>query len=257
MPEEHDDFYIGYTPHAPPRIAKHTLVVAIVHIILSMAGATLVVAGMRDPGPGVWNTGAPVAMEGTYVNDPYPALLTPGGVVLVVNFGKQGAQERLRDVRPGSHVTLSGYPLHRDDREMLELAPEDDALRVDSTGGAIPKVAWSGEQATLVGEIVDSKCYLGAMKPGEGKTHKACATRCIHAGIPAVLVCWDERGRPATYLLADRGGGAPGEWLLPYVGERVQIRGEIGRLGPAPVLGIDRASIAPRGPRRSLGQGAE
>ena len=42
--------------------------------------------------------------------------------------------------------------------------------------------------ATLRGEIVDSKCYLGAMKPGDQKTHKACATLCIRGGIPPVLV---------------------------------------------------------------------
>jgi hypothetical protein len=28
---------------------------------------------------------------------------------------------------------------------------------------------------TLTGEIVDSKCYLGVMNPGQGKVHRDCA----------------------------------------------------------------------------------
>jgi hypothetical protein len=30
----------------------------------------------------------------------------------------------------------------------------------------------------LVGEIVDSKCYLGNMNPGNGKVRRDCAVRC-------------------------------------------------------------------------------
>jgi hypothetical protein len=30
----------------------------------------------------------------------------------------------------------------------------------------------------LTGEIVDSKCFLGVMVPGSGKTHKECASLC-------------------------------------------------------------------------------
>ena len=36
---------------------------------------------------------------------------------------------------------------------------------------------------TLTGEIVDSKCFLGVMNPGNLKPHKACAIRCISGGI--------------------------------------------------------------------------
>jgi len=36
---------------------------------------------------------------------------------------------------------------------------------------------------TLVGEIVDSKCFLGVMNPGQLTTHRACAIRCISGGV--------------------------------------------------------------------------
>ena len=53
----------------------------------------------------------------------------------------------------------------------------------------LPPLGWPAPQVladnvTLKGEIIDPKCYLGAMKPGGGKTHKACAMRCIAGGIP-------------------------------------------------------------------------
>lgn len=41
---------------------------------------------------------------------------------------------------------------------------------------------------TLDGELVDSKCYLGTMKPGDGKTHKSCAILCLRGGIPPLFV---------------------------------------------------------------------
>jgi hypothetical protein len=41
---------------------------------------------------------------------------------------------------------------------------------------------------TLIGEIVDSKCYLGVMNPGALIPHRACAIRCISGGIPPVLL---------------------------------------------------------------------
>ena len=42
-------------------------------------------------------------------------------------------------------------------------------------------------RVSLTGEIVDSKCYPGVMKPGQGKTHRACAIRCLSGGVPAVF----------------------------------------------------------------------
>ena len=41
---------------------------------------------------------------------------------------------------------------------------------------------------TFVGEIVDSKCFLGVMNPGRLTPHRACAIRCISGGVPPVLL---------------------------------------------------------------------
>jgi hypothetical protein len=47
---------------------------------------------------------------------------------------------------------------------------------------------------TLVGEIVDSKCYLGIMNPGETNPHRECAALCIGGGIPPLIIAHDADG---------------------------------------------------------------
>jgi hypothetical protein len=53
----------------------------------------------------------------------------------------------------------------------------------------------------LVGELVDTKCFLGVMRPATGKVHRACAIRCLSGGIPpAILV--KSGGYDSAILLA-------------------------------------------------------
>jgi hypothetical protein len=56
-------------------------------------------------------------------------------------------------------------------------------------------------EVDLVGEIVDSKCYLGNMNPGNGKVHRDSAVRCLSGGIPPVFATNDFNGSPAVLLL--------------------------------------------------------
>lgn len=59
---------------------------------------------------------------------------------------------------------------------------------------------------TLRGEIVDSKCFLGVMAPGQGKTHRACASLCLRGGIPPALFIEDRTGESRLILLASPAG---------------------------------------------------
>lgn len=247
MPDPHaDDFYVGYVPKSPPRLARHTLVVVVVHLVLSMAAATLIVTSMRDPGRAEWDDATPKTFDGVLRKDPYPLLLDPAGhTVLIVDFGKHGAQHRLAGLAEGQHLTLRGYPLLRDGRTMVELSPEIDAITLKQAIDT-PTTLPTGIRTTLRGEIVDSKCFLGAMKPGDGKTHKACATRCISGGIPPMLVCWDQQGRANYYLLADSRGGPLDEWFLSLIGESVELTGETSMIGDLPVVRVDGRRILAR-----------
>ena len=59
----------------------------------------------------------------------------------------------------------------------------------------------AASRVTLRGEIVDSKCFLGVMVPGAGRTHKECASLCVRGGIPPALFVRDRHGRSALLLL--------------------------------------------------------
>jgi hypothetical protein len=83
----------------------------------------------------------------------------------------------------------------------------------------------------VLGEITDPKCLFGVMKPGEGKPHRSCAARCIAGGIPPVLKTTAPDGQTQYYLLAGEKGQPVNAEILPYVGESVQVCGDIYRVG--------------------------
>jgi hypothetical protein len=235
MSTNKDDFYVGYL--ALPASHAKTLRVFLPVLLLGAAGvAVLVGAAQRDPGAAEWRQ-EPESVRGVLLADPCPLVLgEDGGVTLLVEEGKHGAHGRVAPL-DGKIVVAKGRVLARDGRTVLELLPGDDALTVEGAG-TIPSAGGAPETATLIGEIIDSKCYHGAMKPGEGKTHKACATLCIGNGVPAMFL--DEEGR--AYIFAT-GGTTPDADTLSKIGERVQVAGEVTALGNARVLRVAPGSV--------------
>jgi hypothetical protein len=98
---------------------------------------------------------------------------------------------------------------------------------------------------TLAGEIIDSKCYLGAMKPGGRKTHKGCAILCLSGGVPPMLVTRAGGSREQFYLLVGPDGGPIAHDVLDFVGDPVELTGAVERQGDLQVL-----RVAPNGIRR-------
>ena len=116
---------------------------------------------------------------------------------------------------------------------MLELLPG--SLRPQHVTSS-PTDRTSHGYAEFTGEIVDTKCYLGVMNPGEGKVHRSCAARCISGGVtPALAV----GGRLLILVGAD--DHALSSEILPFAGERVAVAGEWIEAGGIEVL---RASPA-------------
>jgi hypothetical protein len=102
---------------------------------------------------------------------------------------------------------------------------------------------------TLSGEIVDSKCYLGVMNPGQGKVHRDCAARCLSGGIPPIFITTDGRQQ---LLLVGRDGRALGrDALREFIAEPIQVDGELVQRGSTQLLKIDPRALrhAPDGLR--------
>lgn len=249
-----DEFFIGWErpPQGYARRVKH---LALVLCGLSSVLALLVAIRQQSPGRGEWETGQTLSIEGIAFCRPYPMLRamnrSPGGPVrtyLIVSAGKFGAAERMQayDSQP---VRLTGTLLHRDGRRMLELAELPDAIAPAAEFSARDQaqLAWPTvstlQLVRLQGEIIDPKCYLGAMKPGGGKTHKACAALCISGGIPPMLVCRERNGGPTYYLLVGPGNRALNDAILPFVGDLVEVVGQTSDVGNLRVLEIDPGTV--------------
>jgi len=100
-------------------------------------------------------------------------------------------------------------------------------------------------QLSLVGEIVDSKCFTGAMNPGRYKQHRACAAICLAGGIPPIFVVSAPRGSTTTFLLVGPGGEMLNEELLPHIARTVRIDGQVRRYRNPWVMRIDPDTIKP------------
>jgi hypothetical protein len=135
----------------------------------------------------------------------------------------------------GKSVRLKGSLIERGQDRMLEVAPE--SIREIA---ALP-IPMANEPVDLGpvrlrGEIVDSKCYLGVMNPGNGKVHRDCAARCISGGAPPAFIAADATGETRVLLLAGSDGRALNKEILSFVAEALEIPGQLVRSGSNLVL---------------------
>lgn len=232
-----DDFYVGYLPTTSPglRAFLRRWTVALLSLVVAASlGLTLSMGGFSSA---AFEFGTVRDFEGTLAGGPVPMLLVdrPGQLedsdgtssYVLTAFGKFGAEQEVHD-HLGQRVRLRGTLIYRDDRTMIEL--ESGSIEVLATAG--PGATGAAEELgtrTLAGEIVDSKCYLGVMKPGNLKPHRACAVRCISGGIPPVLLVRDEDGLASYYFLVSAEGGAVNDAVLAHVAEPVEVTGRVVR----------------------------
>lgn len=243
MSEQGNDFYVGYRPL--PWGHSRFLRVFIPSALWAMALlAALMVWSMRSPGIARWNPAELEEWRGVLRTDPYPMLLTGDGVpALLVVPGKHGAQARVERFN-GRYVRIRGSALERSGRLMIEIAPGESDLELidEAVRVAAAVIERRPGAARLTGEIVDGKCWSGAMKPGEGAGHRACAALCVQGGIPALLVASDDE----VYLVLGAEGGADRDLAARHVGERVAVEGEVVFVDGLPTIRARSVSAAAR-----------
>ncbi len=242
-----DEFYVGYLP-MPAGHLRFIRIAVPAMLWIMVACAAAIAYFQRSPGDAVWDQGNTVNRTGILHELPYPHLMFPAAEtmpVFLVEQGKKGTTARCKGL-DGKLVRVTGWRLERDGREILELAPEAKAIGV--LGGEVPTVPEDRDlgPVELSGEVVDYKCFLGAMKPGDGKTHKACAALCITGGIPPALVTIDANGRREYLILAYGDGGPMRKWISELAGEPVRISGHLHERGSLRVLWVDSVVRASR-----------
>lgn len=248
MSAAREPFFIGWAK--PPAGLRGFLAVAALAVVAVFGGlGWLLAAAQGDPGDGAfrWDWGRQEAV-GVLTARPYPVLhvveserFPAGGALLLAGVGKRGAQDRAEPL-DGRLVRVSGVALKRGDLDMLQLRGGADGLAPAEGAGAPPDPVDLGRWR-VTGEICDGKCYAGAMRPGNGLAHKACANLCIAGGAPPLFVATGPIDGEDILLLADAEGGPIPDALLARTAEIVEIEGRAERRGGIVVLRVDPATV--------------
>lgn len=214
-----EEFYVGYLSPADSGIRRFVtrVVVGLAALTVSVSLALVLLQSPFDPG--LFHFGTTIELTGALEVEPVPRLLPRGGGEphLLVGVGKKSVE--LAGLGQGATVAVTGTLIEAPAGRMLEV------VEMRSVDGA-PRTTGTESPASeveMVGEIVDSKCFLGVMKPGRGKTHRSCASLCIRGGVPpGLFVDGDD---PRLYVLWDSSGNTEALEWLDVVGEAVRVRG--------------------------------
>ncbi len=231
---EDDPHFIGWLP-MPRRFSRFLVPVALSLVVAMGLAAVLIANGQRSPGSGRWDDETPVTFVGVVSAEPYAMLRvrdhSTGEIVtiLLVEEGKHGAKARVQAL-DGQTVQVTGTLLHRDGRRMLELLAGDAGLQRAELATQLPnKTVQHLGKVSLVGEIIDPKCFLGAMKPGNGTTHKGCAILCLKGGVPPMFVTQNADSTITYHLLVNAAGGPLDPSTFNKVGDVIRLKGELER----------------------------
>ena len=243
-----DEFYQGYSPTIPPRIRRF------LWILIPLIAAIVVVLSVVLPTiHNQYSTGSYTSSreyEGLLLDKPVPHLMIPrqGNTSSDNAFSRYVlAGTRKTSVDPkilefaGNWVKIKGIPVFRDGMTLLAVSATAKPEIIDppQNQSLTPPQAKTLGNFTLAGEIVDTKCYLGVMKPGQLKVHRDCAIRCISGGVPPSLRVVDASGNIEYFLLVDSDSQAVNSSILDIVADPVSVTGEVVQYGDLFVLKAD------------------
>jgi hypothetical protein len=244
-----DEFYIGWEAKAAPGIGKFVRLVVVLLVIAAIGLALAIAAVQHSIGVSVFEWGTVKKFSGILQTEPYPHLLVrrPGETGAHGNFStyylvapfKFGLDRGKLSALDGKSISLEGTLIYRGNQTMVEALP-DSIRAADRQAASLPgaeKIELG--RRTFTGEIVDSKCFLGVMNPGQLLPHRACAIRCISGGIPPVLLVRQKDAPPIYLLLVSAEGKPVNQQVLDLVAEPVQITGEVERQGDLLILRAD------------------
>lgn len=249
-----DDFYIGYQKKAPRRLARRMQVtVAVLAVLVPVL--TIVMASAQSPfDHGRFEFGTKRSMEGVLYEEPIPMLhLTKesrSGAAVAVNYllvgpGKSGMPDYARG-HGGKKVRFNGSLIYRENMAMIEMNDQSSfqVLGEPSLGERAGRTERVGH-VRLTGELVDTKCFFGVMRPATGKVHRACAVRCLSGGAPPGLLIRQSDGAAVVVLLAGQAGrklALDHEWAAL----NVSAEGTLELHDGTPVLRTEQIALADR-----------
>ncbi|MDH3639352.1 MAG: hypothetical protein OES09_12960, partial [Gammaproteobacteria bacterium] len=235
---ESEDFYVGYHKKMPSGLARFVSRTVAV-LLLAVAALAFAVPSLHRAYDFARNDFRDTReFEGVFLAQPAPHLVIvrPGETgahafsrYLLVGRGKSGPKIDTESLS-GKHVRIRGSLIYRDAQTLISVKSGEEIPAPASGFPAEPSGGASIGKFTLQGEIVDSKCYFGTMRPGHGSVHRACAIRCIAGGIPPVFVIRDDNDNRMSFMLIDADGSDVNKRVLPFVADPLEITGEVIRM---------------------------
>ena len=242
-------FFIGFL--GIPRGLRLFLAMAAIVLIAGFAALGWAIgAAQDDPGDGAFRFDyGRQTVVGVVFTEPSPHAVIvqgneriPAGHTLMFTAG--GKFSVLNRAKPldGKLATLSGVLLKRGDLDMMQVRGGKNGLK--PAEGEVPIV--ETEQLgrwKLAGEICDGKCLAGAMRPGRGIAHKACANLCLVGDIPPVFVSSQPIEGSEYLLIGGPDGGPMPRELLDLTASIIEVEADIERRGDLLIMKIDPATV--------------
>lgn len=239
-------FFIGWSADIP-RADRRFMLGAGLALVAAGGGLGAALALQRPPvGGGVWDMGQVYTLRGVMSREPYPVLRTIdlGEGMRTVFLATSGKNAPHLPAALAEHwVEVAGTLIERGRNAMLALADIKPAAGEAPEGLRAPPQQDLGE-ALMTGEILDAKCWFGAMRPSYGKTHKACAALCARGGLPLAFCQTSACGTGLKApLLLDADGRAHSERILPLVADPVLAEGRLVQVGDVMQLRVSLDAI--------------
>jgi hypothetical protein len=240
---EHDEFYVGYADRAPVKLARRTRFTAMA-LIAGLAVVAGVLAGLQTPAePGVYEFGVEKPWEGV-LHGGSISWLHVGSAGAATNYflvgsGKFGLPEWARG-HDGERVRFTGSLIQKGSMALIEM---NDRASFSALGKAdASEAAKSLGKMRISGELVDTKCYGGVMRPAAGKVHRGCAVRCLSGGVPPGLLLRDASGEGRVVLI-NNPSGRPLRFDPQWAARTVTGEGILKELDGALVLETDELRL--------------
>jgi hypothetical protein len=236
-----DEFYIGYEGGMPAGTGRAVRRAVGGALLVAVVVAGIVTANQRQLANATFEFGRPRTFDGWLTWAPAPSLLVHDDRgwtrYWLVAQGKFGAAHAVTTADEG-WVRLDAARILREGWQMLEVAPGS-VVRTSRADAGPPLASETTQPFRGRGEIVDSKCYLGVMNPGERVVHRDCAIRCLSGGIPAMFAYRGMDGLSRVALLVRADGSPVRSDRAGQAGSPVELSGRLHISGEIEVLVID------------------
>lgn len=247
MAKAQEPFFVGWGK--VPKDLKLFLLACAVSLVAGFGAVAYFVSSTQtDTGSGAF-AGQTNAI-GILQVDPYPVLhviesphFKRGDAILLSGNGKKGAIDQAEGL-DGQIVQADGFRLDRGDLFGMQLKGGERGLRPadDQDQSHELEIEQLGRWK-LTGEICDGKCLGGAMRPGTGLAHRACANLCLLGDVAPVFVSSGPVDGSEFLLLSNADGGMVTQEIIDYTAIFVEVEGDVERRGGMLVFKISPETI--------------